>query len=82
MIDTNIVADYYTGCWYDPWWGYVCNGYTSTYGWDGLSYGGGVGLRFEPNEAVFFQVGYEKNWVDLDSVDGFDMFRVDLGFTN
>jgi hypothetical protein len=82
MVDTNIVADYYTGCWYDPWWGYICNGYTSTYGWDGLSYGGGVGLRFEPNEAVFFQVGYEVNWLDLNGADNFEMFRVDLGFTN
>ncbi len=84
LIDTNIVADYSAGCWWDPWWGYVCNGYTSTYGTDTASWLVGVGARFEPNEAVFIQVGYERGWLDFDNNDGngFDMFRVDLGFTN
>jgi opacity protein-like surface antigen len=82
LVDTNIVADYYAGCWYDPWWGYICDGYTSTYGTDAASFALGAGIRFEPSEAVFIQVGYEKNWLDLDSADGFDIFRVDVGFTN
>ncbi len=82
LIDTNIVADYSTGCWYDPWFGYVCSGYTSTYGTDLASFVAGAGIRIEPNETVFIQVGYEKGWLDSDNVDGFDMFRVDLGFTN
>lgn len=82
LIDTNIVADYQTGCWYDPWWGYVCSGYTSTYGTDCASFALGAGLRLEPSEAVFIQIGYEMDWLDLDSVDSFDIFRVDVGFTN
>ena len=84
LIDTNIVADYYTGCWWDPWWGYVCNGYTSTYGTDTASFLVGVGARFEPSEAFFMQVGYERSWLDFDNNDGngFNMFRVDVGFTN
>jgi len=82
LVDTNIVADYQTGCWYDPWWGYVCDGYASTYGTDAASFAAGAGIRFEPNDAVFIQVGYEKDWLDIDNVDGFDMFRVDVGFTN
>jgi opacity protein-like surface antigen len=83
LIDTNIVADYYAGCWYDPWWGYVCNGYTSTYGTDEASFALGAGIRLEPSDAVFIQVGYEKNWLEGSSnADGFDIFRIDLGFTN
>lgn len=82
LVDTNIVADYYTGCWYDPWWGYICDGYTSTYGTDAASFAAGAGLRFEPTDTVFIQVGYERNWLDIDGVDSFDIFRVDLGFTN
>ena len=82
MVDTNIVADYQVGCWYDPWWGYICNGYTSTYGWDGLCYGAGAGVRWEPSEAVYIQVGYEWNELDLSNTNQFQMFRVDLGFTN
>jgi opacity protein-like surface antigen len=82
LIDTNVVADYQTGCWYDPWWGYVCSGYTSTYGTDCASFAAGVGVRFEPNEKLFIQVGYEMDWLDIDNVDSFDMFRVDVGITN
>jgi opacity protein-like surface antigen len=84
LIDTNIVADYSAGCYWDPWWGYICNGYTSTYGTDTASFLLGVGARFEPSEAVFIQIGYERGWLDFDNNDGnyFDMIRVDLGFTN
>jgi opacity protein-like surface antigen len=82
MIDTNIVADYYTGCWWDPWWGYICNGYTSTYGTDAASFALGAGIRLEPTPVFFIQVGYEKNWIDVDHADGYDVFRVDVGITN
>ena len=30
----------------------------------------------------FVRVGYEKNWLDESTVDGFDMFRVDVGLIN
>jgi opacity protein-like surface antigen len=82
LIDTNIVADYYTGCWWDPWWGYICDGFTSTYGTDTASFLVGVGVRFEPSEVVFIQAGYEKAWLDDASTDGFNMVRICLGFTN
>lgn len=82
LVDTNIVASYQTGCWYDPWWGYVCDGYASTYGTDAASFAAGAGIRIEPNDTVFIQVGYEMDWLDIDGVDGFDIFRVDVGFTN
>ncbi len=82
LIDTNIVADYTVGCWYDPWWGYVCDDFTSTYGTDAMSYLFGAGIRLEPNETVFIQVGYERGFLDGSNVDGWDIFRVDLGFTN
>jgi opacity protein-like surface antigen len=82
LIDTNIVADYTVGCWWDPWWGYVCDDFTSTYGTDAASFLVGAGIRIEPNETVFIQFGYERAMLDVDNADTFDMFRVDLGFTN
>ena len=82
LVDTNIVADYQVGCWYDPWWGYVCNGYESTYGSDGVSYALGAGIRWEPKDSVYIQIGYEADWLDLDNVDQYNIFRVDLGFMN
>jgi opacity protein-like surface antigen len=82
LVDTNIVADYYTGCWYDPWYGYICDGYTTTYGVDGASFALGAGLRIEPKGPVFIQIGYESDWLDVDQAEQFNIFRVDLGFTN
>ena len=80
-LDSNIIDDYGgTFCWWDPWWGYVCNGYTSTYGADGVSYALGAGVRFEPTESVYIQVGYESDWLDLNTADQFNIFRVDVGF--
>jgi opacity protein-like surface antigen len=26
LIDTNIPSGISTGCWWDPWWGYICDG--------------------------------------------------------
>lgn len=79
MIDTNIAADYATGCWWDPWWGYVCDTYVSTYGTDAASYGFGAGMRLEVNPQMFIRVGYEHNFIDVSNADGADIFRVDVG---
>lgn len=79
FVDTNIVADYQTGCWWDPWWGYVCDTYAQTYGTDAASFALGGGLRLGLSPTVFARIGYEHNWLDLDSVDGADIFRVDFG---
>lgn len=79
FVDTNIVADYQTGCWWDPWWGYICDTYATTYGTDAASFALGAGLRLGLSPQVFARIGYEHNWLDLDSVDGADIFRVDFG---
>ena len=79
FMDTNIVADYDYGCWWDPWWGYVCSGYEQTYGTETFTYSAGAGLRMELTPTVFMRIGYEHGWMDIDSYDGVDMFRVDLG---
>lgn len=82
MIDTNIVAGWGSGCWWDPWWGYVCGNVPYTYGKDTGSYGFGAGGRFQVSEGFFIKVGYEYGMTGLDSVDGNHMFRVDLGLLN
>jgi opacity protein-like surface antigen len=79
MIDTNIVADYQTGCWWDPWWGYVCDTYAATYGTDEATYAAGAGLRLELTPQFFIRGGYEKNWINDATTDGFDIIRVDIG---
>lgn len=80
IINTNIPADAYGGCWYDPWYGYVCAGDVATYGSDVLSYSIGVGLRLEVSETVFLRIGYEYDGIDHDGTDGVNIFRCDIGF--
>jgi len=36
-FDTNIVAGVDSGCWYYPYYGYVCGSYTQTYGTDAFT---------------------------------------------
>ena len=45
FVDTNIYAGSNYSCWWDPWFGYVCGGYDSSYGTDAASWSGGGGLR-------------------------------------
>ena len=80
MLDTNVATGYTEGyCWWDPWYGYICDSYVSTYGTDAASYGIGAGVRWEVSRQVFLRAGYERNWVDVDNALGLDMFRLDIG---
>lgn len=79
--NSNITADVDSGCWYYPYYGYICDSYVSeTYGSDSFTYGLGLGLRMELSPTAFLKVGYEHSWVDFEGYDGNDVLRVDLGF--
>ena len=65
-IDSNIPSGYnYGGCWWDPWYGYICGGYQSTYGTTAFTYGLGAGVRLEPKDNMFIRLGLNDNWQDL-----------------
>lgn len=82
LVDTNIVAGISSGCWWDPWWGYVCGNVPTTYGENTGAYGLGVGGRFEVSESFFVRVGYEHGWTGIDGFGDSNLFRVDLGLLN
>lgn len=66
-IDTNIPAGPVNEvCWWDPWWGYVCDWYQPTYGGDYFSWGVGAGLRFDLTSNHFIRAGYYERWLDID----------------
>jgi len=47
-IDSNIQnAPPITGCWWDPWWGYICDTFYSTFSKTQESYSAAVGFRFD-----------------------------------
>ncbi|MEE9303853.1 MAG: outer membrane beta-barrel protein [Thiotrichaceae bacterium] len=84
FIDTNIQDGPPTGvCWWDPWWGYVCTEYVPTRTESNLSYGAGLGVRFDINEDFSMQCSYNKSWIDIDNASetlDFDTWRLDFIF--
>ena len=79
-LDTNITAGVGSGCWYYPYYGYVCGSYPVTYGTNAFTYGLGLGLRFDLTPGAFLKVGWDHQWNDINEMDSTDMLRIDLGF--
>lgn len=53
------------GCWWDPWWGYICSDFYSTYNSTNFSYGAGVGLRWNYARDRAVNVGYR--WLEVEA---------------
>jgi opacity protein-like surface antigen len=53
------------GCWWDPWWGYICNEFYSTYSATNFSYGAGVGLRWTFATDMAINAGYR--WLEVEA---------------
>jgi opacity protein-like surface antigen len=83
-IDTNIpTGPPQTGCWWDPWWGYVCTTYQNTRNSDEFAYQAGVGVRWDINRGFAAKLGYEKEWIDVGtatSTPGFDVIRLQFAY--
>jgi opacity protein-like surface antigen len=79
FIDTNIPdAPPQTACWWDPWWGHVCNTFQSTRSVEEFTYQAGVGLRWDFSSGYTARLAYEKHWLDLGeatSTPGFDQIK-------
>lgn len=82
MVDTNIPSGRVDiDCFWDPWWGYICLESGENIGEDGASYALGGGLSWQLTDTFCIRAGYEKNWIDFDPADDFDIVRVDAGFS-
>jgi outer membrane protein W len=65
-INTNIAAGPpQVGCWWDPWWGYICNGYQATHGNSSFVGQLGVGLQFNFSREFGLSAGYKENWIKI-----------------
>jgi opacity protein-like surface antigen len=81
FIDTNIPNGRpSTGCWWDPWYGYLCTTVTPTKSIDGLTYQAGFGLRWDVTESGTLRLGYERHWVDFGHSGEPYVDQVKLGF--
>jgi opacity protein-like surface antigen len=56
-----------TGCWWHPWYGYICENYYDTFDDTLFSYGVGVGLRYEFIGGTFLKASY--NYWEVDGMD-------------
>jgi len=85
-IDTSIPSGPSSGggCWWDPWYGYVCNNYYPTKTQSDWSYSAGVGVRFDIARQFALQPSYNKAWINLNNSGGgspyFDIWRLDFIF--
>ncbi len=54
-----------TGCWWHPWWGYICQNFYRTYETTEFSYGGALGLRYEIAGNSFVNLSYDYWELDI-----------------
>jgi opacity protein-like surface antigen len=65
-VDTNIVSGPpVAGCWWDPWWGYVCSGYQPTRGTSSWAGQLGAGMQWNFSHEFGVSAGYRESFVEL-----------------
>jgi opacity protein-like surface antigen len=68
------------GCWYDPWWGYICDTSWSTYNTSQFTYNLGLGLRWDINQALFMRGTYNREFMSVDRGNlDFDLMSLEIG---
>ena len=82
-IDSGIpTGDITTGCWWDPWWGYICAPVAQTYTSTRFNYGAGIGLRYDINRILFIKGGVTQNRLDISTANSSDFttYQLYIGF--
>ncbi len=72
-----------TTCWWDPWWGYICDTFVSTYSKTRTSYGGAAGLRWDSGNGWTLKASYGFLEIDTSRATdkaNMDVIRVDLAW--
>ncbi len=66
-IDSNVAdGPPITGCWWHPYWGYICDNFYSTFSSTTFTYGAGLGFRYHFRGGTFLKASY--NVWELDDV--------------
>ncbi|MBX9629447.1 MAG: hypothetical protein K2X67_02905 [Burkholderiales bacterium] len=81
--DTGIPAGVGTGCWWYPWYGYVCGPVTYTKTSTDWTYAIGAGLRWDVTRGFFLRAGAYQQWLSAGAASGTPSFvvgRFDIGF--
>lgn len=71
FIDTNIPNGRpASGCYWDPWYGYICGTVQPTKSVNGFAFQAGIGARWDVTDVVTLRLAWERHWVDLGSSGG------------
>ena len=69
-INTNIASGPpQAGCWWDPWWGYICSGWQPTHGASSFTYQAAAGVQFSFSRSFAVDLDYQYTWVDLSNTN-------------
>ena len=81
LLDSNIPSSPpVTGCWWDPWWGYICDTAWNTYDTSEFTYNFGLGLRWDINELLFMRGTWNREFFSADRADfDFDSLTLEVG---
>lgn len=82
-IDTNIPSGPpINGCWWYPWWGYVCGPYQPTYTENNFIYGALAGLRFDLGRSMYLKGSLGKQYIATDhgGTHNTTLYRLNLGW--
>ena len=75
FVDTNIPTEPpQIGCWWNPWYGYICQDFQDTKSVDGFAYQVGAGLRYRVNPSISVSGSYQMSWLDFPKADGTPSF--------
>jgi len=80
-LDSNIPSSPpQTGCWWDPWWGYICFTDWDTYKASKFTYNLAVGVRWDFSNFMYSKAAYNREFLSLKNGSlNFDMVTVELG---
>lgn len=77
-LDSNIPSrPPVVGCWWDPWWGYICASDWKTYDTTEFTYNFGLGLRWDVNGALWVRGAWNREF--FSSNLDFDTLTLEAG---
>jgi opacity protein-like surface antigen len=70
QFDSNVAdGPPLVGCWWHPWWGYICSGFYDTITETNFSYGGALGLRYRLRGGSVVKLSYNTYQLDGSSAE-------------
>jgi opacity protein-like surface antigen len=73
-----------TGCWWHPWWGYICSNFYSTFSSTEFSYGAALGLRYVMRGGMTWKLSVNQYWLDVGNAGGdpeLNAARLEVGWS-